>query len=294
MYIIPLFFIKVNDLHLSFRYYILIVTGKPDASGGKEEKMQTSFQVKGITIGEGRPVICVPVVEQKKENVIAKIKELVEKRAQMIEWRVDCFEGVREPEEVGEILRDVKDAVKETPFLFTFRTKQQGGSLSLEEYKILRLNEIAAKSGAVDLVDLEFFEATRPEKEIRRLQRMGVRIVASHHDFQGTPDERILHMLMDQMQQGGADVAKLAVMPQSTEDVLRLLKLTSDTRKKYPTLPIVTMSMGGLGVISRLAGEVFGSCITFGADGAVSAPGQIQMNDLAGILDTLHESIQQG
>lgn len=254
--------------------------------------MQTSFQIKGTTVGRGRPVICVPVVEQEKEGVISRIKELTEKKVRMIEWRVDCFGNARCPEEVEEVLRAVKDFVKETIFLFTFRTKQQGGMLKLEEHKILRLNEIAAKSGCVDMIDLEFFEATRPEKEIRRFQRMGVRVVASHHDFQGTPDERVLHMLMDQMQQGGADVAKLAVMPHDADDVIRLLKVTNDTKMKYPTLPVVTMAMGGLGVISRISGETFGSCITFGADGTVSAPGQMQMDKLADILDTLHESMR--
>ena len=39
--------------------------------------------------------------------------------------------------------------------------------------------------------------------------------------------------------------------------------------------------------------EVFGSCITFGADGAVSAPGQMQMERLAAVLDALHESMCQ-
>ena len=253
--------------------------------------MQKSFQIKGFTIGEGRPVICVPVVEQTSEGVITKIKELAAKKVQMIEWRVDCFAEAENPEAVRAVFEAVRDAVKEVIFLFTFRTKQQGGNLRLEEKKILYLNEIAAKSGCVDMIDLEFFEATKPEKEIRRFQKMGVRVIASHHDFNGTPDERILHMLMDQMQQGGADVAKLAVMPQSVDDVISLLKLTSDTKKKFPTLPVVTMSMGGLGVISRLSGEVFGSCITFGADGEVSAPGQMQMDTLAGILDALHKSI---
>ena len=98
-------------------------------------------------------------------------------------------------------------------------------------------------------------------------------MIASHHDFDATPDDRILRMLMEQMQQGGADVAKLAVMPQSADDVVRLLKLTNDMKQKYPTLPVVTMSMGALGVVSRMAGEIFGSCITFGAVGETSAPG---------------------
>ena len=253
--------------------------------------MQTPFEIKGIRIGEGKPVICVPIVEAQADQVIEKIRILTEKKVQMIEWRVDCFAQAKDPSKVKEVLEAVRPYVEQTIFLFTIRTRHQGGNLSMEEKKILWLNEIAARSGCVDMIDLEFFEASRPEREIRRFQRMGVRIIASHHDFDETPDDRILHMLMDQMQQGGADVAKLAVMPQNKDDVLRLLKLTSDTHQKYPSLPVVTMSMGGLGTISRISGEIFGSCITFGADGAVSAPGQLPMEKLAGILDTLHESL---
>lgn len=253
--------------------------------------MQKSFQIKGITMGEGRPVVCVPVVAASSEDVIAKIKELTEKKVQMLEWRVDCFLKAGDPEAVRAVLEAVKPFMDRTIFLFTFRTEQQGGNMRLEERRILQLNEIAAKSGCVDMIDLEFFEATRPEKEIRRFQRMGVKVIASHHDFNGTPDERILHMLLDQMRQGGADLAKLAVMPKNADDVLRLLKVTYDIKKQYPALLVVTMSMGKLGVISRLSGEIFGSCITFGADGEVSAPGQMQMETLSGILDALHASI---
>ncbi|MCD7982055.1 MAG: type I 3-dehydroquinate dehydratase [Clostridiales bacterium] len=253
--------------------------------------MQRPFDVKGIRFGEGRPVICVPVVEKEEGAVIRKIRALTEQNVQMIEWRADCFSRMEEPERVREILNEIKPFVRDTVMLFTIRTKQQGGMTDTDEKNILYLNEIAAKSGSVDLIDLEFFEATRPEREIRRFQRMGVRVIASHHDFRATPDERILQMLMDQMKQGGADIAKLAVMPNTADDVLRVLKLTNDTKQKYPGLPVVTMSMGGLGVISRVAGEFFGSCITFGADGEVSAPGQMQKDVLEGVLDALHRSL---
>ena len=253
--------------------------------------MQEPFEIKGLQIGEGRPVICVPVIETEAERIVAKFRELTGKQVQMIEWRADCFADAGEPDRVRAVLTEICPLVRETAVLFTFRTKKQGGNGRLPEKQILYLNEIAAKSGAVDIIDLEFFEASRPEKEIRRFQRMGVRVIASHHDFQGTPDDRILHMLMDQMQQGGADVAKLAVMPRSRDDVIRLLKVTSDTKQKYPSLPVVTMSMGGMGVISRIAGEAFGSCITFGADGAGSAPGQMQAERLADVLDAVRESM---
>ena len=253
--------------------------------------MQGVFEIKGVAFGAGRPVICIPVMEADRETIIKKITDLAARGAQMIEWRADAFSEVEDADAVKTVLEAVKPYLEKTVFLYTFRTKKQGGTRALEEKKIIYMNETAAKSGAVDMVDLEFFEAVKPLKGIRRLQGMGVRVIASHHDFDHTPDSRILRMLMDQMKEGGADIAKIAVMPQSADDVLRLLKLTVDTRKKYPDLPLVTMSMGSAGVISRICGETFGSCITFGADGAGSAPGQLQADDLAQILDTLHASI---
>lgn len=256
-----------------------------------EVSMQNAFEIKGIRIGDGKPVICVPVVAPERETIIETIKSLTEQKVQMIEWRVDCFREADDVAAVRAVLDAVKPFLTETIFLFTFRTKQQGGSRRMEEWKILKLNETAAKSGCADMIDLEFFEATKPEKEIRRFQRMGVRVIASHHDFDATPDDRILRMLMEQMQQGGADVAKLAVMPQSADDVVRLLKLTNDMKQKYPTLPVVTMSMGALGVVSRMAGEIFGSCITFGAVGETSAPGQIVADKLEDILNVIHQGL---
>ena len=257
----------------------------------EKRKFMENLNIKGIRIGRGRPVICIPVVAEGKEEIISRIRELGEKHTPMIEWRADLFENVQDPEQVKEILEAVKDAVPDTVFLFTIRTVKQGGRGEMEEKMILYLNELAAKSGCVDLIDLEFFEATRPEKAIRRLQRMGVRVIASHHDFQETPDNRILRMLLEQMEAGGADIAKLAVMPKNAGDVLRLMALTNEVREKYPDLPVVTMSMGGLGVLSRIGGELSGSCITFGAHGAVSAPGQLQADELGDILDTIHKSM---
>ena len=53
--------------------------------------MQNAFEIKGIRIGDGKPVICVPVVAPERETIIETIKSLTEQKVQMIEWRVDCF-----------------------------------------------------------------------------------------------------------------------------------------------------------------------------------------------------------
>ncbi len=212
----------------------------------------------------------------------------------MRESRADFYEEIDRPEAVRGILEDIRPLVDDTVLRFTLRTKNQGGETGLDEKEILYRNETAARSGAVDMIDLEYFELTRPEREIRRYQQMGVRVIASHHDFDSTPDDVVLHMVTDQLQKGGGDIAKLAVMPNSVDDLIRLLKLTDDTRLKYPGLPIVMIAMGNLGVVTRITGEVFGSCITFGADGETSAPGQMQADTLAEVLDALHESMTAG
>jgi len=78
----------------------------------------------------------------------------------------------------------------------------------------------------------------------------------------------------------------MAVMPQSADDVLTLLTATNEARKTL-SQPVITMSMGDLGKVSRLAGEVFGSCLSFATVGAASAPGQIALDHLRPELEDL-------
>jgi 3-dehydroquinate dehydratase-1 len=89
------------------------------------------------------------------------------------------------------------------------------------------------------------------------------------------------------MQQAGADVAKLAVMPRSADDVLRLMRLTAEARAKFPALPLSIMAMGALGSITRVAGFLYGSDMAFAVGKQASAPGQIPIADarlIAGML----------
>ncbi|SJU71437.1 3-dehydroquinate dehydratase [Clostridioides difficile] len=80
-------------------------------------------------------------------------------------------------------------------------------------------------------------------------------------------------------------------MPQCEIDVLTLLYATNEVKHKYPNNSIITMSMSGRGIISRIAGEIFGSCLTFGAAKKASAPGQIGVEELNSVLKVLHENI---
>ena len=115
--------------------------------------------------------------------------------------------------------------------------------------------------------------------------------IVSSHDFKKTPDKETIVSKLQKMQILGADIPKIAVMPNSKQDVLTLLSATEEMATNYADRPIITMSMDKTGVISRLCGEVFGSSVTFGSVQKASAPGQINVSDLSTILNIIHKSI---
>ena len=80
---------------------------------------------------------------------------------------------------------------------------------------------------------------------------MGVSVIASHHDFEQTPSPEVMKMLLEKMCAGGADIVKLAVMPQNYKDVLNLLDVTAQFREENPDTPVITMSMASAGSVGR-------------------------------------------
>lgn len=244
------------------------------------------LKVKNKVLGSGKPLICISVMDSEKNEIIAEVKRLIENGAEMIEW-VDAFSGVKSPNAVREVLYEVAPLIKDTIFVFTFRSKEQGGMCSLTSEKVYDLHQVAAESKVVDFIDVEYFYTEDADVEVYTLQKMGTKVITSHHDFHETPSSDVLFMLLEQMNHSNADIVKLAMMPNSTEDVLRLLTETNHFHKRYPKQPLITMAMGKLGVISRVAGETFGSCVTFGAGKNASAPGQVEMTKLQQILDAL-------
>ena len=254
--------------------------------------MSKYVEVRGVKIGEGVPKICVPIVGKTKEEILAAARSFEDVALDVVEWRVDWFEGVFDFAQVEDVLKDLRPALGETPILFTFRTSKEGGEKAIEADAYAELNKKAAATGLVDLVDVEaFIGDTYVEKVVKTSHECGVKVIASNHDFRKTPPKAELISRMRKMQELGADIPKIAVMPQSTEDVLTLLSATEEMRRCYADRPVITMSMAGTGVVSRMCGEVFGSALTFGAAGKVSAPGQIDVEELRTVLGIIHKSL---
>ena len=254
--------------------------------------IMNTVKIRDIEIGAGSPKIIVPIVGVTKTDIIEEAQTFDSIPVDVVEWRVDWFEGVFDFAQVEDTLKDLRATLGNTPILMTFRTSKEGGEKAIEPEAYAELNIKAAQTGYVDMIDVEIFTGDEIVKKIiDGAHAAGVKVVASNHDFFKTPAKADIIYRLRKMQDMNADIPKIAVMPQNKKDVLTLLAATEEMTTNYADRPIITMSMAGTGVISRLCGEVFGSSMTFGAAKKASAPGQMGVNDLNTVLGLLHNAM---
>ncbi len=245
--------------------------------------------VRNIKIGEGIPKICVPIVGVTKEEIIEEAKNIATLPADIVEWRADWYRDVFSFEAMRSVLKTLREILQEKPILFAFRTAKEGGERAIDDDTYIALNKAVIESGEIDLLDVELFSRDKVVKEIIEYAHQNyVKVIASNHDFEKTPSKEEIILRLQKMQEMGADILKIAVMPQSKKDVITLLAATEEIARNDERQPIVTMSMSGMGAVSRIAGETFGSAITFGSAKKASAPGQIPVENLRKVLEILH------
>lgn len=245
--------------------------------------------IRGCCIGEGRPKVILPIVEHTEAAILETAVQFSTLRADCVEWRVDCFENAKDLGAIARCAAKLRIALKDKLLLVTFRTKAEGGNMELTHEEYLCFLHTVLDTDCADLLDIEFFTAGADLPElIADAHTAGTAVVCSSHDFHKTPPKSELVSRMVQMQQAGTDLPKLAVMPQSRADVLELLAATAEMADHHPETPVITMSMGALGAMSRLAGEAFGSAMTFANPGQASAPGQVSLDVVNAVLDALH------
>jgi 3-dehydroquinate dehydratase-1 len=244
--------------------------------------------IKNCTIGEGIPKICLPIVGKTIEEIVQQAQSFSQYPCDLAEWRADWFEEVADLTQVEKAARALRTVLPDTPILLTFRTKEEGGERSISDEDYCRLNQFAAQHKLADALDVELFRGDSVVSSILSCAHAcGIAVVVSNHNFTKTPAQAEIVSRLQKAQALGGDILKIAVMPQTPQDVLTLLAATEEAHRLC-SQPLITMAMGSLGAVSRISGEVFGSAVTFGAAGKASAPGQIAADDLGKILSVLH------
>lgn len=243
--------------------------------------------VNGVQLGAGRVAIIVPINAANDGDIEREARAIADSPADIVEWRADRYARLNETKHVIAIARRIAELVSPKPLIFTVRSRAEGGEspLTAEAYRDVYADVCA--SGAVQMADIEYWHPTA-RRTFEAAKAAGVLVIASNHDFIQTPPLQEIVDRLDGMEAMGADVCKIAVMPKSAVDVARLLGATAKRAERSHT-PLITVSMGRLGKISRLAGHVFGSCATYAVVGDASAPGQLPIAQVQAVLELVTE-----
>ncbi|EWS82814.1 type I 3-dehydroquinate dehydratase [Brachybacterium phenoliresistens] len=237
--------------------------------------------------GSGPTAVIVPVTAADPARLAQEVRTAADAAPDLLEWRADPLLAAGHAGAVASLAQTVREAAGDIPLLVTVRTRAEGGAADLTGVATTTLHERLLATGAADLLDVEMLtDPTAARASLEAAHRAGVRVVGSHHRFDATPDEDEMVAALHRIATAGADVAKLAVMPHSPQDVLALMRATLRAHEELP-VPVVTMSMGPLGALSRLSGPLTGSAATFATVGAASAPGQLTLAQVRAALAAL-------
>lgn len=245
--------------------------------------------VRGCAFGMGHEKICVPLTASDTPSLRQQAKAAIKAGCDLVEWRVDAMKDGLAIDVMRPALRALREEVGEKPILFTFRTKEEGGlaPAAWEAYEALYRAAVEEPDGA-DLFDVELNRGEeRVTKLARDIQEKSGWVVMSYHDFHKTPEQTEIQDIFRRMAEKGADIGKVAVMPQTKRDVLTLMQAAAWASEMYKDRLFIAISMGPLGMLSRLAGYLTGSCLTFGTAGRSSAPGQPPAGALRAALSLL-------
>ena len=194
----------------------------------------STLQIKNLTIGEGSPKIIVPLVSTTKEELLQEAQVVKDLKPDVVEWRVDLYENVDNLESVKKMISALRTVFVEELLLFAFRSHKEGGNKVITDEFYVQLNQIAIRTGQIELVDVELFNEEENVKAILGCAKEhGVYMIMSNHDFEKTPAKEEIVSRLRKMQEYGADIPKIAVMPKSVDDVITLLDATQTMKTQY-------------------------------------------------------------
>lgn len=127
---------------------------------------------------------------------------------------------------------------------------------------------ITAIEAGCDFVDVEI-ESPEKEKIIKKAKSNDCKVIVSIHDFEKTPENFPIN-------KSYADLLKIAVKVNSTEDCTRLFNLLKNRND------LIVVGMGTLGTFTRIVAPLLGSYLTYASINQSTAPGQLS-------LKTMHE-----
>ncbi|MHA8110813.1 type I 3-dehydroquinate dehydratase [Lactobacillaceae bacterium Melli_B4] len=243
-----------------------------------------------VTLGDGQPKIAVSITQSDLAAIREQLVAIKAAAPDLVEWRIDYLPALPTMTEMKDFRATIQAALADMPVIATFRTVAEGGNLAISEGDYFQLLKNLTTVG-FEIIDVEIqHDANEVHNVVQAAHQNHQVIIGSFHDFDGIPNSDVLFERFNTMQDVGADIAKVAVMPSDQQAVLNFMNLSYQVSTTL-SIPIVSMAMGRVGAITRVTGSITESAITFGSLNATtsSAPGQIPVHTLRTILNLFKE-----
>lgn len=241
--------------------------------------MGKNLTIGKLNIGQSSPTaIALSIAKKTKNEILEEAMKIVSSKPDIVEWRADYYEYCNDYNKDKSLLIELKEILNEVPIIITIRTTEEGGLYSngVNDYSKL-LVEIS-RMNIADSIDVEFNMADNYDNAlVKELRKSPSKIILSYHNFNETLSESAIKKILMDMQNLGADAAKIAMMPISSKDVDILRQALASVVLHIPSIVI---SMGDIGKTSRYRCKDFKSCISFATYDKPIAPGQIQIDEL--------------
>ncbi|MBF0591951.1 MAG: type I 3-dehydroquinate dehydratase [Nitrospirae bacterium] len=223
------------------------------------------IRIGSLTLGQ-RPAIAVPLT-----NVdIERLDTL--HGADLIELRIDMFEGHLSQQGVMAAFTMARGRF-DAPIIATCRSTDEGGVRPFTDNE--RLEILSLVTPLSDAVDIEINSAIAPDV-IKLVKEAGKTVITSYHDFKRTPPLKELDAIIARCKEAGTHITKIAVMANSQDDVETMRRFTLNHHND----DIITISMGSIGMGSRVLFPKIGSLLTFASIKTVSALGQMSIHEV--------------
>lgn len=200
--------------------------------------------------------------------------------ADIIEWRADFLPK----DDILNVAPAIFEKFAGRELIFTLRTQAEGGKIQLSDDDYIALIKEIAELYQPDYIDYEYFSHKERFEEMLEFPNL----VLSYHNFDETPENMM--EILSELTSLTPKVVKVSVMAHNEQDVLDLMNYTRGFKTLNPEQDFVTISMGKVGKISRLATDLTGSSWSFASQDQSSAPGQISLSNMKKIQEILNEN----
>ena len=214
-------------------------------------------------------------LEEAQEIDVSRYEE-----ADIIEWRADFLAK----DDILNVAPAIFEKFAGRELIFTLRTRQEGGEIELSDDEYVALIKEVAGFYQPDYIDFEYFSHKGKFEEMLEFPNL----VLSYHNFEETPENMM--EILSELTSLTPKVVKVSVMAHNEQDVLDWMNYTRGFKTLTPEQDFVTISMGKVGRISRIAADLTGSSWSFASQEMASAPGQISLSNMKKIQEILNEN----